>query len=145
MEHDDRQSIDNARHLKEEDVKLAVLMEFKEKIIERWTEFIQELFEDDREALPQIRKDIEGPEILKDEVRFAIKQMKHNKARGPDNIYAELLQAVACLRGSMVNVHWSVDRFCTEGPGFDSRMSKLRLISRMCNGPTKSSIPLSVG
>src|SRR5438552_17728198 len=65
----------------------------KEKIIERWTEYIQELFEDDREALPQIRKDIEGPEILKDEVRFAIKQMKRNKACGPDNIYAELLQA----------------------------------------------------
>src|SRR5438132_2934694 len=64
-----------------------------EKIIERWTEYIQELFEDDREALPQIRKDIEGPEILKDEVRFAIKQMKRNKACGPDNIYAELLQA----------------------------------------------------
>ena len=70
----------------------TVLME-KEKIIERWTEYIQELFEDDREALPQIRKDIEGPEILKDEVRFAIKQMKRNKACGPDNIYAELLQA----------------------------------------------------
>ena len=66
----------------------TVLME-KEKIIERWTEYIQELFEDDREALPQIRKDIEGPEILKDEVRFAIKQMKRNKACGPDNIYMQ--------------------------------------------------------
>src|SRR5438132_9803421 len=65
----------------------------KEKIIERWIEYIQQLFEDDREALPQIRKDIEGTEILKDEVRFSIKQMKRNKACGPDNIYAELLQA----------------------------------------------------
>src|SRR5438552_6228513 len=67
----------------------------KEKIIERWTEYIQELllFEDDREALPQIRKDMDGPEILKDEVRFAIKQMKRNKACGPDNIYAELVKA----------------------------------------------------
>lgn len=38
----------------------------KDKIIERWTEYIQELFEDDREAMPQIRKTMEGPEILKD-------------------------------------------------------------------------------
>lgn len=36
---------------------------------------------------------MEGPEILKDEVRFAIKKMKRNKACGPDNIFAELLQA----------------------------------------------------
>ena len=70
----------------------TMLME-KGKIIARWTEYIQELFEDEREAMPQIRKDMDGPEILKDEVRFAIKQMKHNKACGPDNIYAELLQA----------------------------------------------------
>ena len=70
----------------------TVLME-KEKIIERWTEYIQELFEDDREAMPQIRKVMEGPKVLKDEVRFAIKKMKRNKACGPDNIFAELLQA----------------------------------------------------
>src|SRR5438132_4939526 len=70
----------------------TMLME-KGKIIARWTEYIQELFEDEREARPQIRKDMDGPEILKDQVRFAIKQMKHNKACGPDNIYAELLQA----------------------------------------------------
>src|SRR5688572_27679911 len=70
----------------------TVLME-KDKIIKRWTEYIQELFEDDREAMPRIRKDIEGPEILKDEVRFTIKQMKRKKACGPDNIFAELLQA----------------------------------------------------
>ena len=43
--------------------------------------------------LPQIRKDIDGPNILKDEVRFAIKHMKRNKACGPDNIFAELLHA----------------------------------------------------
>src|SRR5438132_191225 len=48
--------------------------------------------------MPQIRKDMDGPEILKDEVRFAIKQMKRNKACGPDNIYAELLQATEEFR-----------------------------------------------
>src|SRR5438132_11348640 len=68
-----------------------MLME-KGKIIARWTEYVQEPFEDEREAMPQIRKDMDGQEILKDEVRFAIKQMKHNKACRPDNIYAELLQ-----------------------------------------------------
>src|SRR5437870_1763588 len=34
-----------------------------------------------------------------------------------------------CLRGSMVNVHWYVDRCCTEGPSFDSRKSKQRVKS----------------
>ena len=38
-------------------------------------------------------KDIDGPDILKDEVRFAIKHLKRNKACGPDNIFAELLHA----------------------------------------------------
>src|ERR1700730_11546481 len=70
----------------------TVLME-KDQIFQRWTEYIQELFEDDRGDLPQIRKDIDGPNILKDEVRFAIKRMKRNKACGPDNIFAELLHA----------------------------------------------------
>ena len=70
----------------------TILME-KEQIIERWTEYIQELFEDDRGDMPHIRKDMDGPEILKDEVRFAVKHMKRNKACGPDNIYAELLHA----------------------------------------------------
>jgi len=65
----------------------------KGEIIERWTEYIQELFEDDRENMPPIRKDIDGPEILKDEVRFAIKNMKRNNAYGPDNIFGEYLQA----------------------------------------------------
>src|SRR5579872_4891928 len=71
---------------------LNLLME-KDQILNRWTEYIQELFEDDRGDLPQIRKDIDGPDILKDEVRFAIKHMKRNKACGPDNIFAELLHA----------------------------------------------------
>src|SRR5579872_7213971 len=70
----------------------TVLME-KDQILNRWTEYIQELFEDDRGDLPQIRKDTDGPDILKDEVRFAIKHMKRNKACGPDNIFAELLHA----------------------------------------------------
>src|SRR5437870_10593361 len=70
----------------------TTLME-KGKIIARWTEYIQELLEDEREAMPQIRKDMDGPEILKGEVRFAIKQMTRNKACGPDNTHAELLQA----------------------------------------------------
>ena len=34
----------------------TMLME-KGKIIARWTEYIQELFEDEREAMPQIRKE----------------------------------------------------------------------------------------
>src|SRR3984893_1243204 len=73
----------------------TVLME-KAQILQRWTEYIQELFEDDRGDLPQIRRDIDGPNILKDEGKFAIKYMKrnkHNKACGPDNINTDILHA----------------------------------------------------
>ena len=67
----------------------------KDRILQRWTEYIQELFEDGRGDLPQIRKDIDGPDILKDEVMFAIKHMKRNKACGPDNIFCRI---IACYR-----------------------------------------------
>ena len=65
----------------------------KKDILDRWTEYIQELFDDNRAELPRITKDVAGPEILADEVRSAIKKLKRNKACGPDKISAEMLQA----------------------------------------------------
>ena len=71
----------------------GVLME-KSEILNRWSEYIQELFDDDRLPKPNIRKNIEGPSIMKDEVRQAIKSMKNNKATGPDEIAAEMIQSL---------------------------------------------------
>ena len=40
----------------------------KDEILERWSEYIEELFDDERGQKPVIRKNIEGPRILKAEV-----------------------------------------------------------------------------
>ena len=58
----------------------------KDDILERWTEYIEELFRDNRGGKPEIRKNIDGPKILQSEIRAAVSRMKGNKARGPDSI-----------------------------------------------------------
>ena len=63
----------------------------KEKILERWSQYIEELFEDDRKGKPSISKPIDGPKILKSEVRAAMNKMKKNKAAGPDDVTVEQL------------------------------------------------------
>ena len=65
----------------------------KAEVLERWLEYTKERFEDNRSAVPQIRKSLDGPRILASEVNQAISKMKRNKACGPDQITAEMLQA----------------------------------------------------
>ena len=43
-----------------------------------------------RDEKPIIKKDMDGPPILKEEVSAAIRKMKHGKAVGPDNIPIEV-------------------------------------------------------
>ncbi|GFO48682.1 upf0568 protein c14orf166 homolog [Plakobranchus ocellatus] len=64
----------------------------KEKILERWAEYIRELFKDDRKD-QVMKNNFAGPPIMKEEVETAIKKMKHGKAAGPDNISVELIEA----------------------------------------------------
>ena len=66
----------------------------KKRILNRWSEHIEELFDDNRMSKPNIRKNMEGPPIMKDEVRQAIKSMKGNKATGPDGIFVEMIQSL---------------------------------------------------
>ena len=63
----------------------AIITE-KDDILERWTEYIEELFRDNRGCKPEIRKNIDGPKILQSEIRAAVSSMKGNKAKGPDGI-----------------------------------------------------------
>ena len=56
----------------------------------RWSEYIEELFSDKRKKL-RINKEADGPPILKEEVEAAIKKMKFGKATGPDNIPIEII------------------------------------------------------
>ena len=71
----------------------AVIME-KEQVLRRWSEYIGESFHDNRGGKPKITKNLEGPRILKSEVRTAIAEMKRNKAAGPDGIVAEMIYAL---------------------------------------------------
>ena len=71
----------------------AIVME-KDKVLQRWTEYIAEIFHDNRGAKPIIRKNMEEPEILKSGVRAAMAKMKRNKSAGPDEIVIELLTAL---------------------------------------------------
>ena len=66
-----------------------LLME-REDVLNRWSEYIEDLFQDDRSEKPIIKKDMDGRPILKEEVSAAIRKMKHGKAVGPDNIPIEV-------------------------------------------------------
>ena len=66
----------------------------REEILERWVEYIGELFDDERKEKPIIQKNIEGPRILESEVRNAISKMKKKKAAGPDGIVIEMIAAL---------------------------------------------------
>ncbi|GFO06913.1 endonuclease-reverse transcriptase [Plakobranchus ocellatus] len=71
----------------------AMLMEKKE-ILNRWSEYVEDLFKDDRCKNPKIKKKIEGQIILKEEVEAEIKKMENGKATGPDNIPVEIIKAL---------------------------------------------------
>ncbi|GFN78083.1 LINE-1 retrotransposable element orf2 protein [Plakobranchus ocellatus] len=66
----------------------------KEKILERWAEYIRELFKDDRKDHNIMKNNVAGSPIMKEEVETAIKKMKHGKATGSDNISVELIEAL---------------------------------------------------
>ena len=66
----------------------------KDKILERWSEYIGKLYNDDRNERKIIKNNFEGPPILKDEIKSAIKQMKTGKALGPDGIATEMIEAL---------------------------------------------------
>ncbi|GFS23132.1 LINE-1 retrotransposable element ORF2 protein [Elysia marginata] len=66
----------------------------KERILERWAEYIEELFNDTRKEYDVMKRNFAGPPILKDEVRAAIRKMKSGKATGADKISVELIEAL---------------------------------------------------
>ncbi|GFR64021.1 endonuclease-reverse transcriptase [Elysia marginata] len=66
----------------------------KEKLLERWAEYIGELFDDDRKDHDIMKRNFAGLPILEDEVRSAIRKMKTGKATGPDGVSIELIEAL---------------------------------------------------
>ena len=70
-----------------------ILME-KEDILNRWSEYIEDLYHDERGPPPQLHKEEEGNVILEEEVRNAFRKMKSGKAAGPDDLPFELIAAL---------------------------------------------------
>ena len=67
----------------------------EEEIEKRWMEYIEELYSDERcETPPQIDETDEGEDILLDEIKSAVKDLKNGKAPGLDNITSEMLKAL---------------------------------------------------
>ncbi|GFO09608.1 endonuclease-reverse transcriptase [Plakobranchus ocellatus] len=66
----------------------------KKEILNRWSEYFEDLFKDERCEKPKIEKNIEGPATLKEEVEAAIKKMKNGKATRPDNIPVEIIKVL---------------------------------------------------
>ena len=70
-----------------------VVME-EEEVMERWVEYIGELFEDDRPTHMELDNNEEGPPIIKSEIENAFGKMKRGKATSDDGISIEMLTAV---------------------------------------------------
>lgn len=67
----------------------------QEEIQKRWVEYIGELYDDNRGQQHQEYARLgEGPELLQEEVKQAIRQMKNGKAAGIDEITTEMLKAL---------------------------------------------------
>ncbi|GFS26510.1 RNA-directed DNA polymerase from mobile element jockey-like [Elysia marginata] len=64
------------------------------EVLERWTEYMGCLFEDDRVENPPGVSNLDGPPIIATEVEHAPRKMKNGKAPGLDNISTEMLKAL---------------------------------------------------
>ena len=69
-----------------------IIME-QDKILERWHQFISELYDDNKGDIPQVHTERELVPVTRREVEFALKGMRLNKAPGPDNIFTEMFVA----------------------------------------------------
>ena len=69
----------------------TILME--ERILERWEEYVNELFDDSRGEKPYV-KNTDGLPILTEKLRSALNKMSREKAAGPDGVCAELIEAL---------------------------------------------------
>src|SRR5215469_2235239 len=66
----------------------------RKEIMERWDEYISELFRDNRQENISIQYNGEGSPILKEEVEDAMNKIKFGMALGNDGIALEMLKAL---------------------------------------------------
>ena len=66
----------------------------KADILKRWSDYIEELFDDDRGDQPNITRPMQGPPILESEVENATRDTNKGKATGSDQIPVEVYEAL---------------------------------------------------
>ena len=88
----------------------------KDKILDRWAEYIRELFEDHRKDQNVMKCSFYGPLITKDEIQVAIRKMKSGRATWPDSISVEFLKALGDYRidKRYTCASWTTPRYLTE-------------------------------
>ena len=74
-------------------------------VANRWVEYVKDLFHDEEEQEMIDLPAQTGPSILKEEVQWALKQMKAGKAPGPDEICVEMLLA---LEEEGISMLWQI-------------------------------------
>ncbi|XP_069363460.1 uncharacterized protein [Maniola hyperantus] len=72
------------------DSKGNIIIELDERL-QRWSEYIAELYHDDRPSQTVLKPPLSGHPILSAELDFALQSLKHGKAAGEDGIPVELL------------------------------------------------------
>ena len=65
----------------------------RQEVLERWREYVQELYSDQRGEKPEFDVIEPGPPILKVEVEKAVRSMKWRKAEGSDGVVVEMVEA----------------------------------------------------
>ncbi|XP_030765770.1 uncharacterized protein LOC115889834 [Sitophilus oryzae] len=70
-----------------------IVLEIKDQLT-LWEQYIETLFNDQREEITTSIKNEMGPSILKEEVQAAIKAAKDGKALGPDDLPADALKLI---------------------------------------------------
>ena len=85
----------------------------KEKMLERWEEYIKELFEDNRESVIKINREKENLPFTKDEIKKVVKSVPKNKSTWPDDVAISLIQAMDDLRIEWITT--TVNKIYDEG------------------------------
>ena len=72
----------------------GVILRDGKDILERWAEYVQELYHDDRDESMDTTATQETCTVTEIEVKSAVQKLAKNKAVGEDNIPAEFLQNI---------------------------------------------------